>query len=73
MQLYVIEIITQFDGGVAKQISPAGTLDDAKMMFHQSLASAYANTSIVKEALVMIVDGNGSMFEKDHFDRDAQL
>ena len=57
MRYFVIEIETTAEG-TAKQITDKATLDEAKGLFHQILASVYANTAITY-ALVMIVNDLG--------------
>lgn len=57
MKYFVIEIETT-EGGTAKQITEKATLDDAKGLYHQILASVYANKAITY-ALVMIVNDLG--------------
>ena len=57
MRYFVIEIETT-ESGTAKQITEKATLDEAKGLFHQILASVYANNNITY-ALVMIVNNLG--------------
>jgi len=57
MKYFVIEIETTAEG-TAKQITDKATLDEAKGLFHQILASVYANNKITY-ALVMIVNDLG--------------
>lgn len=57
MKYFVIEIETT-EGGTAKQITEKASLDAAKGLFHQILASVYANSAITY-ALVMIVNDLG--------------
>ena len=57
MKYFVIEIETT-ESGTAKQITEKATLDEAKGLFHQILASVYANKDITY-ALVMIVNDLG--------------
>lgn len=57
MRYFVFEIETTADG-TAKQITEKATLDEAKGLFHQILASVYANNKITY-ALVMIVNDLG--------------
>lgn len=54
---FVLEIAT-VDGITAKQITEKATLDEAKMLYHQILASAYANDK-VSYALVQIIEDRG--------------
>lgn len=69
MVFYVIEIITDVNDGIARNITPVYDYDNARMLFHQILASAYANTQVVKDALVMIVDDHGNTINKEDFHR----
>jgi len=57
MKYFVIEIETTADG-TAKQITEKATIDEAKALYHQILASVYANKDITY-ALVMIVNDLG--------------
>ena len=57
MKYFVIEIVTA-SGSTAKQITEKDNIDSAKMLYHQVLASAYANEN-VSYAMSMIVDYNG--------------
>lgn len=57
MNYFVIEIETTADG-TAKQITEKATIDEAKALYHQILASVYANPAITY-ALVMIVNDLG--------------
>ena len=57
MKYFVTEIVTA-DGATAKQITEKATLDEAKGLFHQILASVYANDKVTY-ALVMIVNDLG--------------
>lgn len=57
MRYFVIEIETT-DSGTAKQITEKATIDEARGLFHQILASVYANNKITY-ALVMIVNDLG--------------
>lgn len=57
MRYFVIEIETT-ESGTAKQVTEKATLDEAKGLFHQVLASVYANNKI-SYALVMIVNDLG--------------
>lgn len=57
MRYFVIEIETT-SSGTAKQVTEKATIDEAKALFHQILASVYANSEITY-ALVMIVNDLG--------------
>ena len=57
MKYFVMEIVTA-DGATAKQITEKATLDEAKALYHQILASVYANDKVTY-ALVMIVNDLG--------------
>ena len=57
MTYFVDEIVT-VDGATAKQITEKATLDEAKALYHQILASVYANEKATY-ALVMIVNDLG--------------
>jgi hypothetical protein len=57
MKHYVIEIETTAEG-TAKQITEKATLDEAKALYHQVLASVYANDKVTY-ALVMIINDKG--------------
>lgn len=57
MRYFVIEIETTAEG-TAKQITEKATIDEAKALYHQILASVYANPAITY-ALVMIVNDLG--------------
>ena len=57
MRYFVMEIVTA-DGATAKQITEKGTLDEAKALYHQVLASVYANNKVTY-ALVMIINDKG--------------
>lgn len=57
MKYFVMEIETTADG-TAKQITEKATIDEARGLFHQILASVYANNKITY-ALVMIVNDLG--------------
>lgn len=57
MKYFVIEIVTA-DGATAKQITEKATLKEAKGLYHQVLASVYANDKVTY-ALVMVVNDLG--------------
>ena len=57
MRFFVLEIETTASG-TAKQITEKATRDEAKGLYHQILASVYANKEITY-ALVMIVNDLG--------------
>ena len=57
MTYYVMEIVTA-DGATAKQVTEKATIDEAKALYHQILASVYANKKVTY-ALVMIVNDKG--------------
>lgn len=57
MRYFVFEIETTAEG-TAKQITEKATIDEAKALYHQILASVYANTGITY-ALVMIINDRG--------------
>ena len=51
-------------GQRASAITEKATHDEAKMLYHQILASAYANKDVTY-ALVMIIDENGMNYERE--------
>lgn len=57
MKYYVLEITT-VNGSTAKGVWEFENIEDAKMQFHQILASAYANPNLTY-ALVQIIDDRG--------------
>ena len=54
---FVIEIVTA-DGATAKQITEKATETEAWMLYHQIMASAYANPNVTY-ALCQIIDERG--------------
>ena len=54
---YVLEITT-VNGATAKAVTEKATIDEAKMLFHQIMASAYASNK-VSYALCMIINDKG--------------
>lgn len=68
MRFFVTEI-SSTEGGTASAVHSALSLDNAKMLYHQILASAYANVNVYY-ALVTIMDEFGNIIEKDRFSRD---
>lgn len=58
MRKYFILEITTTEAGTAKAITEVSTLDNAKMLFHQIMASAYANNDVTY-ALAQIIDDRG--------------
>jgi hypothetical protein len=54
---FVTEITTTADG-TAKAITEKNSVDEARMLFHQILASAYANPAVTY-ALVYIMNEQG--------------
>lgn len=67
MKYYLIEIADTKDG-VAKAITEKVSMDDAQMVYHQTIASAMANTK-VNSSLVMIIDGKGSTKAVNYWER----
>lgn len=57
MKYYVLEITT-VNGATTKGVWEQDTIENAKMQFHQILASAYANPNLTY-ALVQIIDDRG--------------
>lgn len=57
MRYFVLEISTA-NGATAKYVTEKATLDEAKMLFHQIMASAYANDNVTY-ALCMIINDKG--------------
>lgn len=57
MRYFVLEIETTASG-TAKQVTEKATLEEAKGLYHQILASVYANKEITY-ALVMIINDRG--------------
>lgn len=57
MKYFVIEIETT-SSGTAKQITEKATIDEARGLFHQILASVYANKAITY-ALVEVINEKG--------------
>lgn len=57
MRYFVVEISTA-NGATAKAVTEKATLDEAKMLFHQIMASAYANDNVTY-ALCMIINDKG--------------
>lgn len=63
VKYYVIE--TEIAKGKrASAITEKETRDESKMLFHQILASAYANQDVTY-ALVIVADENGIIYEKE--------
>lgn len=57
MRYFVLEIAT-VNGATAKAVTEKATLDEAKMLFHQIMASAYANDKVTY-SLCMIINDKG--------------
>lgn len=55
---YVVEVSTT-ENGTAKAVTEKETLDGAKMLFHQVMASIMANNK-VESGLCVVLDANGS-------------
>lgn len=55
---FVIEISTT-DAGTATQITEKATIEDAKMLYHQILASIYANKNVTFAICMVINDKLG--------------
>jgi len=58
MERYFVLEITTADGATAKAVHEKATMDEARMLFHQILASAYANDKVTY-ALVQIISDKG--------------
>lgn len=59
MEYYVIEI-TKTEEGTATLVTPKPTLDEARMLFHQAMAAAYANPKVTF-ALCEIINSDGGI------------
>ena len=57
MKYFVLEITTA-NGATAKAVTEKANLDEAKMLFHQVMASAYANDKVTF-ALCMVINDKG--------------
>ena len=55
MKYFVLEITTA-NGATAKAVTEKANLDEAKMLFHQVMASAYANDKVTEMALAGICE-----------------
>lgn len=71
MKYYVFETETA-NGQQAFLTTPKENLDDAKMLYHQILASAYANQAVTY-ALVMIIDEGGGVYCFEKLDRPTEV
>lgn len=73
MHIYLIEITKMQDGTIAKAIWEKTNIDDARMAFHQTLASAIANLN-VEACLCMITDECGNEYKdlKEYWSREPQ-
>lgn len=71
MRWYVVEIATTAEG-TAKAVTEKQDFNEAKMLYHQILASMMANTNVT-EGICTILDGSGrQMFEyTEKFVREA--
>ena len=71
MKFYIVEISTTAEG-TAKAVTEKEDFNEAKMLYHQILASMMANTNVT-EGICTIIDGSGrQMFEfTEKFVREA--
>ena len=67
MSFSVIEIITT-TSGVATNVTLKESENDARMLYHQILTSAYANPDVT-EGLVMIIFSDGDTLIREHFSK----
>lgn len=61
--LYVVEISTNTAGQTAKGVTEKQTLSDARMVFHQSLASMLANENVVHGICTILNNDGRQLYE----------
>lgn len=61
--LYVVEISTNTAGQTAKGVTEKSTLSDARMVFHQALASMLANENVVHGICTILNNDGRQLYE----------
>lgn len=61
--LYVVEISTNTAGQTAKGVTEKQTLSDARMVFHQALASMLANENVVHGICTILNNDGRQLYE----------
>lgn len=65
MKYFVIEATSVNNGAIAKAITEKDTRDEALMVYHQTRASALANTNVTY-SLCEVVDESGNVIIKEY-------
>ena len=61
--LYVVEISTNTAGQTAKGVTEKAALSDARMVFHQALASMLANENVVHGICTILNNDGRQLYE----------
>lgn len=65
MKYFVIEATSVNNGAIAKAITEKDTRDEALMVYHQTRASALANTNVTY-SLCEVIDESGNVVIKEY-------
>ena len=65
MKYFVVEATSVNNGAIAKAITEKDTRDEALMVYHQTRASALANTNVTY-SLCEVIDESGNVVIKEY-------
>ena len=60
--LYLVEIANT-TGGIAKSITEQPDIDTARMVYHQTMASAMANPAVITMTVVVLTDAGNTVIQ----------